>query len=262
MPVTYAITRVKDEVDIIEYSLRRMLRQVDHIIVGYNSSDGTIEKIEELIDEGHPIYAIPDHLGGTRQREVMNEYARIAFHEGAKWVLPYDTDEVWYSDKGPIKDALDLVPHDVKLVTATNTTHCATSADDPSDPDAFSRMGWRDKNILPLGKVACRTALDIQIDHGNHACTYASDSSPHSMSGIIAIRHFPYRTPTQLVKRVEAVWPDLKASGLPESHGNHMRLYGRVLEEHGPEGLFKWFMDGMFFTNPETRDDITYDPCP
>lgn len=257
---TFGITRSKNEADAIEGSLRRMLRHVEHIIIGDNSDDGTRETIEKLVADGLPITLVDDWALNWQQREVMTDYAGMAAWMGADWVCPFDIDEIWFAPAGRIADVLADLPPEVMVVDATNTTHCCTSADDPNELDPFARMGWRDRQKLPLSKVACRTRPDLRIGHGNHTATY--DGPVTIEHNVIEIRHFPYRDPEQFIKRVQGAWPPLRDSGLPESHGTHMWVYGRCLDEHGPDGLRSWFRDGMFFENPESNEDLVYDPCP
>lgn len=258
---TFGITRSKNEDDIIEGSMRRMLRQVDHIIIGDNSTDDTRKILERLVDEGLPITLLDDYRRNVEQREVMTDYAQMAAWMGAEWVCPFDIDEVWFVPGGRIGDALLELPDAVCAVVASNVTHCCTDADDPDEPDPMTRMGWRDRNVLPLGKVACRARPDLTIDHGNHVAHFESRVDTVE-GGLIEIRHFPYRSPEQFIKRVEGAWPTLRDSGLPESHGTHMWAYGRCLDEHGPDGLRSWFRDGMFFTDPASNPELVYDPCP
>lgn len=259
---TFGITRSKNEVDCIDGSLRRMNAQVDHIIIGDNSTDGTREAIEALIAEGLPITLCDDDKLNFEQRDVMTDYAGMAAWMGATWVVPFDIDETWFSPNGAtIADNLAELPDVVWAVIAPNYTHSATSADDPNETDPMTRMGWRSVQKLPIPKVAARCRPDLQIGHGNHNASY-NTRIPRTMRDLIEIRHFPYRTPEQFIKRVEGAWPMLRDSGLPESHGTHMWEYGRCLDEHGPDGLRAWFAAGMFFHDPETNPELVYDPAP
>lgn len=261
--LVFGITRVRDEDDIIEPSLRRMCAQVDHVIIGEGcSSDQTRPIIERLIAEGLPITLFDDEALNYEQREVMTTYARVAREMGAIWGVFYDTDEAWTANDGRIADALLELPEETLIVHADNTTHCATSEDDPDDPDPMSRMKWRQVDILPLGKVACRLRDDLRIDHGNHAAQYALTRRPPSRNDVLHSRHFPYRTPEQFVKRVRIAYPMLKRSGLPRWHGQHMWEYGECWEQHGDEGLRTWFRDGMYFTDPASDPRLVYDPIP
>lgn len=258
---TFGITRSKNEDDCIEGSIRRALTQYDHVIIGDNSTDDTRKILEQLVSEGLPITLLDDWKLSVEQRDVMTDYAQMAAWMGADWVCPFDIDEVWFVPDGRIGDALAALDSEIMVVVASNTTHCATDRDDPNEPDPMTRMGWRSRDVLPLAKVACRCRPDLRIDHGNHVAHY--DTPVETIEGgLIEIRHFPYRTPEQFIKRVEGAWPPLRDSGLPESHGTHMWAYGRCLDEHGPDGLRSWFRDGMFFTDPASNPELVYDPAP
>jgi hypothetical protein len=261
--MVFGITRVRDEDDIVEYSLRRMTAQVDHVIIGEGcSTDQTRPIVERLVAQGLPITLLDDEALNFEQREVMTRYAHIAREMGATWGVFYDTDEAWTADGGRIADVLPALADDVLIVHADNTTHCATSEDDPSDPDPMGRMKWRQANVLPLGKVACRLRDDLVIGHGNHSAGYDDDQRPLTIGEVLHSRHFPYRTPEQFIKRVRIAYPMLKRSGLPRHHGQHIWEYGECWEQHGDDGLRTWFRDGMFFEDPASDPGLVYDPIP
>lgn len=254
---TFGITRCKNEADIIESSLRRMLNQVDHIIVGDNSTDGSREIIETL-----PVTLLDDEALNWQQREVMTDYAQLAAAKGADWVVPFDIDEVWFAAEGRISDQLAALPDEVLIVRATNITHCVTTEDDPADPDPLSRMAWRNIEILPLGKVACRARPGLRIGHGNHSAEYDEVRYAPSITDILGARHFPYRSPEQFIKRVEGAWPPLRDSGLPRSHGAHMWGYGELLDAGGPAALREWFETKFTFPDPANNPELVHDPLP
>jgi hypothetical protein len=260
---TFGITRSLNEVDLVSYSLRRMLQQVEHVIVGDNSTDGTREEIEKLVADGLPITLLEDRKLNWQQREVMTEYAFMARDMGAEWVCPFDIDEAWLPSEGRISDRLAELPGHVLLVVAANLTHSATTEDDMGDPDPMSRMKWRSPQRLPLGKVACRVVDGLQIEHGNHSATFAGVKHPPMVQGVIECRHFPYRTADQFLKRVEGAWPMLRDSGLPRSHGAHMWGYGDLLDRAGPDAVREWFNTKMLFDNPaDNVEGLVFDPLP
>jgi glycosyltransferase involved in cell wall biosynthesis len=235
---TFGITRSLNEVDLLEYSIRRMVRQVDHVIIGDNSTDGGREVLEGLVAEGLPITLLEDTKLNWQQREVMTEYAFRAADMGADWVCPFDIDEAWLPCEGArISRSLATVPETILVAVAANLTHSATTEDDMTNPDPMSRMKWRSPERLPLGKVACRVLPGLEIGHGNHSATYKGVRHVPTVQGVIESRHFPYRTAEQFVKRVQHAWPMLRDSGLPQSHGAHMWGYGDLLDRAGPEGL-------------------------
>jgi hypothetical protein len=256
------ITRSLNEADLIEYSIGRMLLQVDHIIIGDNSTDGTRETLDRMVAAGRPITLLDDEALNFEQRDVMTLYARMAKAMGGTWGVFFDIDEAWYADGGSIAQVLSGLPDHVLLAPARNVTHCATSEDDPGDPDPMSRMGWRNAEMLPLVKIACRLRDDLSVGHGNHSVHYDQEHRPAAVNDVLESRHFPYRTPEQFIKRVRHAWPMIRDSGLPETHGAHMWAYGRHLDEFGEEGLRRWFFNGMFFENPAGNPELVYDPLP
>jgi hypothetical protein len=261
--MVFGITRSLNESDIIRGSLLRMLTQVDHIYIGDGTStDGTREEIERLIDDGLPITLFDDTALNFEQRDVMTNYAHMARGHGATFVVPFDIDEVWHADEGTIRERLLELPDTILTVTARLLTHCVTSADDPEDPDPLSSMRWRSVEMLPLPKIACRALPSLHIDHGNHGAWYDGVRDVPAVNGVLAARHFPYRSPGQFIKRVKHAWPMLRDSGLPETHGAHMWAYGRHYEEFGEEGLARWFMNGMYFEDPHSNPDLVCDPAP
>lgn len=260
--MVYGITRSKDEVDIIEGSMRRALEQVDHVIIGDNSTDGSWEILERLVADGLPITLHRDTKLNVEQRDVMTAYAHDAREAGAEWVQVFDVDESWYRPDGQrIGEFLEGLPPEVMIATAWMRTHWCTALDDPAEADPAVRMGWCDIKPGPLPKVACRTHPHLCIDHGNHAAWYEGIRDPLTVRALEG-RHYPYRLVEQFIKRIEGAWPSLRDSGLPEAHGSHTRAYGRCLEQEGHDGLRAWWGRDMFSEDPESNPEMVYDPWP
>lgn len=256
------ITRSRDEADIIESSIRRMLEQVDRIVIGDNSDDGTREILDALAVE-HPgrVDVRWDDAPSVAQRDVMTQYARDAAADGAEWVVPFDIDEVWQSDRATIRHRLASLGSEILLAPARLVTHCCTTLDDQSDPDPLSRMVWRDVEMLPLPKMACRARPDVVIEHGNHGARFERVKVPPAALGLMSARHFPYRSAEQFIHCVEIAWPQLRDSGLPETHGAHIWAYGRTLDERGPDGLRAVFNEHWLVDAPAQRGRV-HDPLP
>jgi hypothetical protein len=260
--MVFGITRSLNEDDVVEFSLRRMCLQVDHVLVGDNSTDGTRGIIDALIADGLPITLLEDTAKNFEQREVMTAYAQLARDMGATWGVFFDIDEAWYADGGRITDVLADLPEHILLAPARNLTHCVTDQDDLGDADPMNRMGWRSVEMLPLVKVACRLRADLEIGHGNHSAHYGDERHTAAINDLLESRHFPYRSPEQLIKRVTHAYPMLKASGLPRSHGLHMWEMGEHWEEYGDAGLRRWFANGMHFEDPASNPELVHDPLP
>lgn len=245
-----AISMVKDEADVIAETVTHMLGQVDGVIVADNgSTDGTREILEQL-----PVELIDDPDPAYYQSAKMSRLAAIAGERGARWVIPFDADEIWYSPFGRIADALADRPE--TIATATLYDHVATAADEAGTP--VERIGWRRRDPAPLPKVAVRPALPVEIHQGNHGASYSTTS----IDGLLVVRHFPYRSPEQFVTKARNGAAAYAATDLPTNQGAHWRQYGALLEAHGPEVLHSVFRQWFWDADPEHNADLIFDPAP
>ena len=252
---TFAISMVKDEVDIVATTVAHMLEQVDHVIVADNgSTDGTRDILAELdveiIDDPDPAYY---------QSAKMTTLAHRAAAAGADFVVPFDADEIWYCPHAPtIAEYLSGIASQWLTVNADLYDHVATG-DDPAVADPVERMQWRRVESAVLPKVACRTRSDLVIHQGNHGATY--EGGPTSIPGLI-VRHYPYRSAAQFVSKVRNGAAAYASTDLPFSEGQHWRQYGQLLDAHGPEVVEDVFRTWFWVATPTTDPTLTFDPPP
>jgi glycosyltransferase involved in cell wall biosynthesis len=266
-----AVSMVKDEADVIETTIRRMAAHVDGMIVADNAStDGTREILDELARD-LPLTVVDDRERGYYQSEKITRLARDARIHGASWVIPFDADEIWLPrDRFRIGDLLDSLPEHVLMAEALLFDHVATSLDDQAEPDPVKRIGWRRAAPTPLRKVACRTSRGLTIHQGNHSAAYAGVRHPAVITTALEIRHFPYRSVEQLVRKVRNGAAAYAASDLPESVGAHWRAYGRILTELGESGIAELFHKWYWRESPEQplliegeqQSPLVFDPAP
>src|ERR1700688_33804 len=106
-----AVLLVKDEADIIEFTLRHLKAQVDWIYAADNgSTDGTREILDALENGTAEAWltVLDDPVVAYYQAEKMTALAVRARMNGYQWVIPADADEFWYATDGrPIRDFLD-----------------------------------------------------------------------------------------------------------------------------------------------------------
>lgn len=249
------ITMVKDEADIISATIEHMLTQVDDIIVADNgSTDGTRE-----ILESYPITVIDDPEVGYYQSYKMTRLARVARNQGAEWIVPFDADEIWYSPFGIIKEVLEGLAPQWLVASAALYDH-VSSSEDPLESNPIKRIGWRRSYPGALHKVACRYRDDLVIQQGNHGAWYEGGGT--QQDGLLVIRHFPYRSREQFIRKAKNGAAAYAATNLSADTGAHWRGYGRILEEHGEDALADVFYTWFYLHDPTNALDVIYDPAP
>lgn len=262
----WGVTMVKDEADVIEQTLRHMHASglAGVIALDNQSGDGTRQILDELRNEWDGwLRVIDDPEVGYWQSAKMTSAARMAGDLGAVWVVPFDADELWLSpDDRPLAEAIMLHGDRVNGQAAQLFDHRCTGLDetswDSAFDDPFTRMRWRHPEPLPLPKCVVRVSELRSIHPGNHG----ADLRQQSWSdGLLEVRHFPYRSPNQMLSKVRNGSVAYKATTLPRTTGQHWREMGEALDAHGPEALAQWFTGAFYFPTP-AEAGLIYDPAP
>lgn len=253
---TFGIAMVRDEADCIGGTLRHMADEVDHLIVADNqSTDGTRDILSDLVGI-LPLTVLDDTEPAYFQSRKMSHLAEQAAAVGATWIVPFDADELWIARGGRLREVLPaLPPANVALAQLTN--HFSTAID-PPEADPFRRLVWRKVDPAPLAKVAFRWESGAVIHQGNHGV-----SLPRGAEELWAleVRHFPYRSAEQFVRKARNGAAAYKATNLPPSEGAHWRAYGEILERHGEEALADVYRRHFWYLSPPDSDLIR-DPAP
>jgi hypothetical protein len=253
----WAVGVVRDEADIIESTLARMLREVDHVLVADNGSvDGTGEILRSFDGVTVLVDPDPDFLVDEQQARRTTALASLARQRGADWVVPFDADEVWVAPGGRIGDVLDDLPQNVHIAQAAMVNHVVTDRDPPG-PDPSVRMVYRRPIFHHLPKVACRTAPGLWIANGNHRVTYQDVAEPRRVDGLLLVHHFPFRSAEQFVRKIR-----FKADRKnPPRMSDKERAWARILEEEGEAALAARFDEDHRHKNPDEAG-LVLDPCP
>lgn len=249
----FAVSMVKDEIDIIESSIRRMAEQVDHLIVADNrSTDGTRELLEQLVTQ-LPLTLVDDPDPAYYQSAKMSRLAARAADMGASWVIAADADERWYSPFGRVADVLEDMPAHVAVCTAALYDHVPTGLD-PVDADPFTRIGWRRRNAAPLSKVAVRPRIAVTIEQGNHGANWPTDRA----DGQIVVRHFAHRSVEQMIRKTRNGAAAYAATTLREDFGAHWRQWGLLSDEQLGDVFRRYYWSA----DPHADRSLLYDPAP
>lgn len=250
---------VKDEADVIEATIGRMLIEVDQVIVADNgSTDGTAQLLRGMeTQSAGRLLVLDDGEVGYYQSVKMSALARRAADLGAVWVVPFDADEVWSSQWGPVGDVLRALPPNEGIAPATVYDHVTSDLDDQSIADPTRRIEWRRIAPLELPKVAVRPIAHVTIEQGNHGARYF-DRCPNPP---LRVDHFPYRSDAQFLRKVRNGAAAYAATTLPDHAGAHWRQWGQLLDDIGPDEFLRTVYRTWFHVkNPRTDPIYTHDP--
>lgn len=259
------VAMVKDEEDIVAATVGNMLRQVDHVIVADNlSTDLTRPQLEVLAADTGRLIVVDDHEVGYYQSRKMTELAHRALDMGARWVVPFDADEIWGSRWGTVAEVLRGCDADYGIVTAELFDHMVTGADDPAIADPVVRLGWRRTEALKFPKVACRALPGMVIEQGNHWARHRVPLRPTEQPRL-TVHHYPYRSPEQFVQKVRNGAAAYSAtSGLEPSTGAHWRQWGEKSDAELLEIFRVWYYRpdplGEILIGDESLDGLIWDP--
>lgn len=242
----WAVTMVRDELDILPYTLRHLVGEgVDGFVIADNlSSDGTWEWLSSA-SLGVQVLLVRDEEPGYYQSRKMTGLYRMAVSLGAHWVVPFDADELWFNPAGFRLREIVARGWDADCLEAAVFNYHPTSQDAPEEPNPFRRIVHRDPQPTPLKKVLVRAAADVTIEQGNHKASASHDLVV--VPGPIAVAHFPWRGCERFERKIRNGLAAYAASDLPTDWAEHWRYFGRILDEGGPEALraayFRHFHD-------------------
>jgi Glycosyl transferase family 2/Alpha 1,4-glycosyltransferase conserved region/Glycosyltransferase sugar-binding region containing DXD motif len=244
-----AISRVKDELDIIEPFVRHHAHHFDtHIVLDDGSSDGTYEVLQKLKLCGLPLVVIRQPSVGYVQHQYMTSLLRLAVREfGADWVMPLDADEfLETSNQTSLADVLCSRDPDLFTIPWNNFVW-SPDQDEKKEPNPVVRMRLRlTASPARLGKVLIPTKWSVdqlELSQGNHGLTKdGQDLSMKRLDGA-QLCHFPIRTMSQYTSKITVGY--LQYAALP----NWDRISGFHYIE--PFRLLKEAPDQFYRTLPE-----------
>lgn len=235
----WGVTMVRNEEDIVEDVIRHQVSQgISPILIADNNSMDKTPQILARLAEELPIFVIQDSLDAYHQAEKMTALSRLAFRHGARWVVPFDADEMWFAEGSTVADYLNNSNLCVSNVAMYNVY-----------PGKSGKPAKIDSTKQPMGKVAFRASYFALLGIGNHTV----DRSGKRGEGLY-IAHFPWRSIEQLRRKVRQGRQALEAASLPANMGSHWRALA-VLTDDDVETL--WSFIETQTPHPALNDQFT-----
>lgn len=243
----WGISSTRDEDDILEASTRHMLAECDFVLIDDHCSvDATSRILERLRQEFRnrlQVQTDPDpHFDEVAK---INQLVGRALRLGATWAVPFDTDEVWCSPDGLLREVLPKLRADYCIATVYE--HVPQPAD--QGPNPLAAMTMRRQERWSWNKVCIRTDRGLGLTVGHHDVLGPTVTKAVADTSLF-VRHFPYRSIEQAHRRVIR-------NAIAAAHAAHNWYYGGLTKEfHDPEVFTEWWAG---LTDAE---GLVYDPAP
>jgi glycosyltransferase involved in cell wall biosynthesis len=207
-----AVSRVKNECDIIESFVRHNLAFLDRLyIVDNHSSDGTEAILQKLAAEGLPIsLSTDDEVPFYQSRQITGLIKQAIADESWDFIFPLDGDEfLQVRDRAVLEGdiaPLGREPGQPGLMYMVN--YVPTENDDRSEPDFLRRIRHRpefSENPV-LGKVVVPAIVARQpsfaVSEGCHFIRLDGQGVSPIPLARTRMAHFPVRSLEQFTSRV------------------------------------------------------------
>ena len=249
----WGITVVRNEEDIIGFTIEHLLAEgIDHVMIADNlSDDGTLEVLKDMALR-FPVTVLEDRLDAHYQGTKMTLLARWASAHGARWIIPFDADELWYSSSGRLRDVLDQAS--ARVAIAQMWGHVPVGTDDEQEQNPYRRIRMRAATRLDATKVAFRSHPWARVFDGNHSVRV-----PGARACLLEIRHFPYRDNAQMLKKLKLGGKALEATDLQRGTGYQWRRLSALDDEQ----ILEQVRSGSTgLTHPDPNDRLLDDLAP
>jgi glycosyltransferase involved in cell wall biosynthesis len=239
------ITMVRNEIDVIEFCIEHHLAQgIDYIFICDNgSTDGTLEYLQNKSKSDKRVVLYEDS-GQYHQQKIINYLSTLAYKKNCEWVVPFDADELWFSDNNLKTDLSKVLQASVKIklqdfVQSSNIINTKI--------DTYISVNWRlpdnseaiDLNNVIDGtrsmienpssyKYIVRTSENLNIFPGAHG--FSGQDKTYYEGNEFKSYHIPIRSYQALVAKAEQ-GQRLIDAGYPETHGWHVQRYANINRE-------------------------------
>ena len=215
----FSISMVKNEMDVIESFVRYNCNIFDGMIILDNgSTDDTIQILNQLKNEGLPIFVLQDEDRNFDKILKMNQLLHKAVNEfNADIIIPLDADEFIVSNhKGNPKKFLKKLesPNYYVAKWKIYVPDFSKNEDKKFIPSKITLV--RDDSLedrLDLYKVILPKELvinyDVKLTRGSHTITYDpkyENILKRVVNPDLQIAHFPIRSKEQTISKVSVGW--------------------------------------------------------
>jgi hypothetical protein len=107
--------------------------------------------------------------------------------------------------------------------------------------------------------VAFRWEPGAVVHQGNHGVDLPSRAISVDLG--FEVRHFPYRSPEQMVRKARNGAAAYRAADLPETLGAHWRSYDALIDRFGEQALHDVFRQYFWAFSP-VDFGLVHDPAP
>jgi capsular polysaccharide biosynthesis protein len=217
-----AVTRVRNEEDVIEPLLRHHAALVDgHIVLDNGSTDRSPEIVRALADEGMMLHMVEDRAAYFAETQHNTMLYRTAVRDfGADWVVFLDADE--FIDPrgiGSLSGFLASLPQQPVSLGLQLRDYAQMPAGPGDSLNVLERLRWR--NVAPSNnwKVIVRRVADpdaVIVDAGNHHIYLRGAYEAPLRQDHLVLGHFPARSPFQWAAKAAIGRLRVLAAGMTE----------------------------------------------
>lgn len=264
-----AISRILDEADIIEAFVRHTSTYAQHhIILDNGSTDGTMDILRSLSDEGVSLSVYQNLSVSFSEQAFMTFMFKEAVRtHQADWVICLDGDE-FIDDRhlpGGLTRFLESLKDTTSCVRLPWTQYQYTRSDNKNEIIVPKRIVYRTDPVQDY-KVIVKSDLinrDIVIDNGGHGI-YVDGRHPANVPIVQGayLAHYSERSPFQTVVKFTRGWVKAKAAGHEITSRNISWHYKGPFEalRDKPNELLRsdWFMNYKNESPNLKKDPIEY----
>lgn len=265
--IVAGICMVKDEDDMIYYSLAGNYRQGIRrfVVINNLSTDGTPEEVRRFRND-YPealVYLLEDADPVFQKYKKISAAAEFAHSLWkAKWILPFDTDEVLFSYNQSLYTILQQLDSKHQCIGLARRNHVIMPFYDESESNPLKRMTYRKKQDHcendGYSKIFVRWKPGMTIGQGHHRVSFKDQTIPVTVLGKdygLVLREYQFRSKEQTRKKIvnggKAYQTITNVQG-----GRHWRNRYQVYQELGEK-----FIDEFYDSLVDEEIDVVYDPA-